>query len=213
MTERTLKNSGEGIDLQKVRLYPIRERVNKVSVSDFLDPESEIGPFRSRDLERLGQKIVESHKRKGQIIAMLGAHVIKCGLSLYVVDLMQRGVITHVALNGAGAIHDFEIGLIGATSEHVEGSLTDGSFGMAKETGTINEIVKNSRVGFGHTVGEYIEKNLKYRRYSILANAYRFGLPATVHVAIGTDIIHQHPNFDGAATGKATYDDFKASQF
>lgn len=197
------------MDLSKVKLHPIGERINKVSVKDFPNPESEVGPFRNEDLDRLAQRLVESYKNKKKVIAMLGAHVIKCGLSLYTIDLMERKVIKHVALNGAGAIHDFEIALIGATSEYVEQNLIDGSFGMAKETGVINEIVKESHEGFGASVGKYIEDHLEYKKFSILANAYRLKIPATVHVAIGTDIIHQHPNFDGAAAGRASYEDFK----
>lgn len=197
------------IDLKKVKLYSISERMNRVSIKDFVNPESEIGPFEDEDLDRLAERIVESYRSGKKVILMSGAHLIKCGLSLYIIELMKKKIITHLALNGAGAIHDFEIAFIGATSEYVEQNLADGSFGMAKETGIINEIVKKSRSGFGESVGRYIEENLEHRRFSILGNAYRLKIPATVHVAIGTDIIHQHPNFDGAATGRASYEDFR----
>lgn len=209
------RNPADRVDVSRVKLHSIRERRNKVSVRDFLNPESEAdrfrsaGSFRSEDLDELAVRIVESHRKGKKIIVMLGAHVIKCGLSLYIIDLMEKRVITHVALNGAGAIHDFEIALIGATSESVEKNLIDGSFGMARETGTINDIVNESHSGFGESVGKYVEDNLEYKKFSILANAYRLGIPATVHVAIGTDIIHQHPNFNGASTGRASYKDFR----
>jgi deoxyhypusine synthase len=143
---------------------------------------------------------------------MMGGHVVKSGLSLLIIDLMKRGVITHVAGNGAVSIHDFEMALIGETSEYVPRSIEDGSFGMAEETGRfMNEAINRyAEEGMGYAIGRWIvEHNLPYQEYSILANAYRLGVPATIHVAIGTDIIHQHPTCDGARTGLATYTDFK----
>ncbi|KPJ50563.1 hypothetical protein AMJ40_02590 [candidate division TA06 bacterium DG_26] len=202
-------NRHSKFDPKRVKLHPIRERRYKISVDDFVRLDSCVSPFASKTLDRLAERIAKGHRERRIIIAMLGAHVIKCGLSLFIIDLLERKIISHVALNGAGAIHDFEIGLIGATSEYVEETLVDGSFGMAQETGIINDIVRLQSDGFGASVGKYIEENLAHRRFSILANAYRLRIPATVHVAIGTDIIHQHPNFDGAATGRATYEDFK----
>jgi deoxyhypusine synthase len=206
--------SADRIDFRKVKLHPIRQRTHKVSLKDFLNPQSKqerdlLADYRNESLDELAQSIVEAHRNKKKTITMLGAHVIKCGLSRYIIHLMERGIITHVALNGAGAIHDFEVALIGATSEYVEKNLVDGSFGMARETGEINEIVRRTDGGFGESVGRYVQDNLEFKKFSILANAYRLGIPVTVHVAIGTDIIHQHPNFDGASTGRASYRDFK----
>jgi deoxyhypusine synthase len=143
---------------------------------------------------------------------MMGGHVVKSGLSLLIIDLMKRGVITHVAGNGSVSIHDFEMALIGETSEYVPRSIEDGSFGMAEETGRfMNEAINRyAEEGMGYAIGRWIvEHNLPYQEYSILANAYRLGIPVTIHVAIGTDIIHQHPACDGARTGLATYTDFK----
>jgi len=205
--------SADRIDLTRVKLHPIGERRHKVSLKDFLTPESKVerhrlADYRNESLDELAETIAETHRNKKKTITMLGAHVIKCGLSLYVIRLMERGIITHVALNGAGAIHDFEVALIGATSEYVEKNLVDGSFGMARETGKINEIINGTDGGFGESVGRYVQDNLEFKQFSILANAYRLGIPVTVHVAIGTDIIHQHPNFDGASTGRASYRDF-----
>jgi hypothetical protein len=144
----------------------------------------------------------------------MGAHVIKVGLSPVIIDLMKRGLITAVALNGAGIIHDFELALAGCTSEDVAQSLASGQFGMAKETGEcLNEAVQegaNEEIGLGLAVGRMIhEKKLPYSDISILAEGYRLNIPVTVHVAFGTDIIHLHPSFDSAKTGKATYRDFQ----
>ncbi|MBS3096375.1 hypothetical protein J4480_02940, partial [Candidatus Woesearchaeota archaeon] len=149
-----------------------------------------------------------------QIILMMGAHVIKVGMSLLVIDLMKKRIITHVAMNGAGPIHDFELALIGETSEYVEQTIEDGTFGMIEETGSIlNEAIKEgakNNYGMGYAVGKKInDLNLPNKGYSILYNAYKLNIPVTVHAAIGTDIIHQHPNCDGAAVGKTSYQDFK----
>jgi hypothetical protein len=144
----------------------------------------------------------------------MGAHVIKVGLNPIVIDLMERGVITSVAMNGAGIIHDLELAMLGQTSEDVAAALNDGSFGMARETGTfladaLSETGKNTG-GLGLTVGRVIlAKKLPLMDKSILAAGARLGIPVTVHVAIGTDIIHMHPGFDPAKAGAATHHDFR----
>ena len=145
---------------------------------------------------------------------MTGAHVIKVGMSLLIIDLMKKGVIKHIAMNGAFPIHDFELALIGETSEYVERAIEDGTFGMVEETGRIlNEAIKEgakNNEGMGYSIGKKIsDLNLPNKEYSILYNAYKLKIPVTVHVAIGTDIIHQHPSCDGAAVGQTSYHDFK----
>ena len=149
------------------------------------------------------------------MIWMIGAHVVKRGLAPLLIDLMERGVITHLASNGAATIHDFEIALQGSTSEDVASSLENGSFGMAEETGALmNRAIRagaRDGLGMGEALGRMIaeDERFKYRQYSLLYTAYRLRIPYTVHVALGTDIIHQHPTVDFAATGWASGQDFK----
>lgn len=213
------------IDLQKVKTYSILHRRSKVnrsalagvpkpnaSFSDFIDTLPQI--LRSSDLIHLAQDIISAKSKRKSIIFMMGAHVIKCGLSPLIIELMRKGFITTISMNGAAAIHDFELAVFGKTSEDVDESLVNGSFGMALETGKwINESVsKGTRQnkGLGQIIGQEILKRTKGKSYpSVLASADKFGIPATIHVAIGTDIIHQHPSMDGAAFGKGSFHDFR----
>ena len=202
------------LDFSKIKTISIKQRKNKVKLSDLVKPENSKVMAISKDFDELIKKIVLAHKNKKQIILMMGAHVIKTGMSLLIIDLMKKGVIKHIAMNGAGPIHDFELALIGKTSEYVEKTIEDGTFGMIEETGSIlNEAIKDgakNNFGFGYSIGKKIsDLNLPNKGYSILYNAYKLNIPVTVHVAIGTDIIHQHPSCDGAAIGKTTYHDFK----
>jgi deoxyhypusine synthase len=158
--------------------------------------------------------ITTAFKDKNTIVLAMGAHVIKVGLNPIVIDLMERGIITAVAMNGAGIIHDLEIALAGHTSEDVATSIENGSFGMTHETCEfLNEAIHRSGqqpIGLGEAVGmEIIEKKLPYTEQSILAAGFRLGIPVTVHVAIGTDTIHMHPGFDARETGEATHRDFR----
>ncbi len=199
------------LDLSKVTTYPIAERKNLVTLDDFVQPEQSRVEWRDRDFERLCRRVHEAATAGRVVLMQFGAHVIKRGLGLLVRDLMARGFVRHVAMNGACAIHDFEVALIGETSEDVAASIEDGSFGMAEETGrTINETVNASTEGFGKALGRRIsEEELPHRDHSVLCGAFELGVPATVHVAIGTDIVHQHPTFDGGRTGAASHYDFK----
>jgi hypothetical protein len=168
-----------------------------------------------RDFREVVAAIVAAHRHGRPVLVALGGHVIKCGLSPVLIDLMRRGIITGLVLTGSAAIHDCEIALIGETSEDVAAGLKDGSFGMARETGAamnaaINQVRTRADAGMGALLGEYLEKQqAPSRGNSLLAEAHSLGLPATVHVAIGADIIHMHPNADGAATGQATMNDFR----
>ena len=202
------------LDFSKIKTISIKERKNKVNLSNLIKPENSKVLFNSKEFNELVERIISAHKNKKQIILMMGAHVIKTGMSLLVIDLMEKNVLKHIAMNGAGPIHDFELALIGETSEYVEQTVEDGTFGMIEETGRmLNDAIKDgakNNLGMGHAVGKKIDElNLKNKEYSILWNAYKLNIPATVHAAIGTDIIHQHPNCDGAAIGKTSYQDFK----
>ncbi|MHC4591676.1 MAG: GSU2086 family protein [Planctomycetota bacterium] len=199
------------LDLSKVRTYPLAQRKNLVALTDFVRPEETRVVWDEERLARVCGLVHGAVRDERPVLLQMGAHVIKCGLGLLIRDLMERGLVTHVAMNGACPIHDFEIAFIGATSEDVAASIADGAFGMAEETGRIiNETVNASTEGFGRALGRRIsEDKLPHRDYSVLCAAFELGVPATVHVAIGTDVIHQHPAFDGARTGAAAHYDFK----
>lgn len=199
------------IDFNKIKTIPISQRKNKVKIGNLAKLDGEVKPFINRNLRILSQKIVEAYKKDKQVILMIGAHVIKTGMSPYITALMKKGIIKHVAMNGAGAIHDFELAFIGETSEDVQENIEDGTFGMAEETGKMmNEAINQSYDGYGKTIGKLIhDSKFPYKGYSILKTGYELNIPVTVHVAIGTDIVHQHPSCDGEATGRATYKDFK----
>ncbi len=202
------------LDFNRIRTISISQRKNKVGLSDLIKPEDSKELIESEDLAELAQKVVDSYKSERQVMLSMGAHVIKVGMSLLVIELMKKGILKHIALNGAGPIHDFELAHYGKTSEYVEETIEDGSFGMIDETGkilndAINEGAKNN-YGMGYSIGKKIsDMKAQHKEYSILYNAYKLNVPITVHVAIGTDIIHQHPNCDGASLGKTTYQDFK----
>jgi hypothetical protein len=213
------------MDFAKVKTYSIKGRKGKVNKAQFARPAKKGAAFRGfydglpdilavKNLKGLVNDIIYAYKHKKMVIFMLGAHVIKCGLSPIIIDLMKRGVIKAVALNGAGIIHDTEIAMVGQTSEDVGAGILDGSFGMARETAEfINGAINTGcgeDVGIGEAVGRRIdEAGLKNASLSILASACRLKIPVTVHVAIGADIIHQHPLADGAAIGEGTMTDFK----
>ena len=157
---------------------------------------------------------LSAKRKKKTRLAMAGAHVLKCGLSPLLIDLAEKGFISALALHGAGAIHDLEIAFFGQTSEEVAETLETGSFGMVKETAELHAaavyLAARRNVGLGEAFGAYIDKaQAPFKKYSLLYNFYRLHLPATVHVAFGTDTVHQHPNFPAAETGEATWRDFK----
>jgi len=181
-------------------------------LSRFLDELPDI--LAGRDFRRVVEAVVKAHRRGRPVILAMGAHVIKVGLSPIVIDLMRRGIVTGVALNGAGAVHDFEVAYAGKTSEDVAETLEDGSFGAARETADALNLAAGLCLvrewGLGQAFGEVIAKaKLPHARFSILAQAAELGLPATVHVAIGTDTVHMHPSADGAAIGQGTLHDFR----
>src|SRR5437667_9551126 len=215
------------LSLGAVRTYPLASRKSKVSVRDFAKPtgtNSSLTKFldslpdilTGEDLRNLLSAIHIARKQRKAILWGIGGHVIKVGLGPVVIDLMRRGFVSGIAMNGAALIHDFEIALVGNTSEDVEAGLGGGKFGMAAETGLyLNEIaVGAARSGFG--LGEAAGKLLtsgrlraKHADASVFIAAYKLRIPGTVHLAIGTDIPHMHPAADGAALGAATHHDFR----
>ncbi|MFB3923885.1 MAG: hypothetical protein ACE145_19355 [Terriglobia bacterium] len=214
------------LDLGSLRTYPLRSRPSKVSVAEFARVArrgASIGQWVQtlpRILAGNGFRgvlaAIERAKQRGRpIIWGLGGHVIKVGLAPILIDLMKRGYVTAIAMNGAAVIHDFEIALAGKTSEDVPAVLTRGQFGMAEETGRyLNEAIAagdRHALGIGEAVGRFLTRHrgARFRRYSLLAAAYQARVPVTVHVAIGTDIIHMHPAVDAHATGAATHRDFR----
>ena len=219
-----MKKNWKPVNLDNVTTYPLSDRENKVSIHDFVTrPSREKSEgflsalpkiLKAADFLEFVDLIVAAYRREKPIIVMLGGHVIKCGLSPILIDLMERGIITAMAFNGASSIHDFEIALIGETSEDVGQYLQTGQFGMVEETGRLmNEAIcaaADAGIGMGAGLGQkLIQLDASYRDYSLLATGKRLGIPITVHVAIGTDIIHQHPAADGAATGQTSFTDFR----
>ncbi|MFN2232912.1 MAG: hypothetical protein ACK2U1_01700 [Anaerolineales bacterium] len=199
-------------DRSRLILKPLIERKHDMSIEDVLELDEMVAPFENPSLIEVAERVVKAKRSNSQIIMIMGAHVIKRGLSRFVIDLMERGLITHIGINGAGAIHDFELGLIGATTESVARYIQNGQFGLWQETGLINTAIADGvrdGLGFGESVGRMIEDGqFPYRNVSILAAGYRLRIPVTVHVGIGYDIIHEHPNCNGADLGLASYRDF-----
>lgn len=199
-------------DRDRLHLKSLDERVHDMSLSDCLHLDDPVPAFESNALEAVIERVVAAHRRARPVILMMGAHVIKVGLSRFLIDMLERGLITHLAMNGACVIHDFELALVGATTESVARYIREGQFGLWEETAQINDVINRgaeASLGLGEAVGKVIEEEkFPHWEISVLAAAYRLHVPATVHVGIGADIIHEHPNCDGAALGAASYRDF-----
>jgi len=217
------KYSQKPLDFGSVITVPLEARGGKVRVADFATPYAGGGVagwldslpaiLAANSFRDVVSALVAARRKKRAIIWGLGGHVIKVGLALVLIDLMQRGFATAFALNGSSAIHDFEIALAGQTSEDVEAVLPDGSFGMAEETGreiTLNG-VDDATLGYGEALGLRLQTLAKpeFRGASLLHETYRAGVPVTVHVAIGTDTPHTHPTADGAVIGAYSHRDFR----
>jgi hypothetical protein len=215
----------EEFDLSGVATYPLKSRKSKARAEDFARPvpdgasvraliDSLPGILAAADFKAVVGAIAEARRTDSGIVWGLGAHVIKTGLGPVLVDLMERGFVSALAANGAAIIHDFEVALVGATSEDVDETLGPGKFGMAEETGRLLNAAINDGVaaglGIGQAVTTYLStKEPQFARASVLCAAARLGVPVTVHVAIGTDIIHMHPAANGAALGEGSLRDFK----
>ena len=212
----------ERADFSKIENYPLSARDNKVSINDFCKTGSYKKSGRLSDLLPAQLKAIElmeivGHLSKAResgkgIIFAIGAHVIKAGCSPLIIDWIKNGTITALAMNGAGAVHDLEIAMIGETSEDVEKEVKNGRFGMVDETADQTMAALNGYpdAGFGQALGQWIvDKGMAYAEYSILAAAARKEIPATVHASIGCEITHLHPKTDGGLIGQKSFEDFK----
>ncbi len=211
------------LDFAAIQTYPVAERTNKVALNAFAKPHVAGGSFRAfleglpsflavEDLRRTVEAMAAAVRTKRPVILMMGAHSIKVGLNPIFVDSMKRGLINAIAFNGAGAIHDFELCYQGETSEDVQRGLNDGSFGMADETGRLMNAALAKGVAQGLGAGRALglaTEGFPNRQLSLLATAADLDIPVTVHIAVGTDIIHQHPTTSGADLGEASYRDFQ----
>ncbi len=213
------------LDLRGVKTYSLKGRKSTVQVAEFARPHAAGASLKMflaslpdllavKDLREVIGHVVRAHRQRRQVVAGVGSHVIKVGLNPILIDLMERGVVTSLCMNGSGIIHDFELALAGKTSEDVDASLDTGAFGMAEETGRVlNEAIAEGAargLGLGEAVGRRLQsRDFPYRRASLLAAGVRLGIPITVHVAVGTDIIHMHPRCDGAALGQTSHTDFR----
>ena len=219
--------SSRPIALTHLQTYPLSSRKSKVSVRDFAKPPAKnpsLAKFldslpnflAATDLRNLLTAIQQGRKQRKTILWGIGGHVIKVGLGPVLIDLMRRGFVSGIAMNGAALVHDFEIALVGNTSEDVESGLGAGAFGMAAETGEyLNQIAKiamRARLGYGEAAGQFLDNaviDVPYAKSSVLVGAYQLCIPVTVHLGIGTDIPHMHRTADGAALGSASHLDFR----
>jgi len=199
-------------DRSKLNVLPLSARQHLVDVSQVIQVGYRPLPFEHPDLPGLAERIVRARQAGSAVVMMIGAHVIKQGLSRYVIDFIRRGWVSAVATNGACAIHDYELARVGATSESVTRYIASGQFGLWKEPAEINDIVAagdRKGVGFGEALGKAVaDSDMPHKGTSIYAAAYAAGVPATVHIGVGYDITHEHANFDPAAAGRASYRDF-----
>ncbi len=224
-----MSDTGE-IDTSKVRTVPVGERPNKVRAEDFATPPPQRVPsftdfleslpdiLEARSFNAVVDAMVTARENDRAVLCMMGGHIVKTGVGPLLIDLARRGVITHLASNGSAVIHDYEMARWGGTSEDVEAGLTDGTFGMAEETGSeMNAAIRKGADegrGLGEALGRALEDRadageLTHGERSLLLAARRHGVPFTVHAALGAEIIHQHPATDGGAIGQTSYTDFK----
>lgn len=203
----------EIFDRSLIQIQSIFKRKHDINVFNMKHLGKDCKSEFDKKFEPIVKDIVNA-KGKNSVILMLGGHVIRSGVQRYLIDLMEKGYVSCIALNGAGMIHDFEFSLIGATTENVSNYIKKGQFGLWEEVGRINDYINDAYLnrlgkGMGEIIGEVIYNNdFLHKDVSILANGYRLNIPITVHVGIGYDIIHEHPNCDGAAIGEASYRDF-----
>ena len=204
------------MDFSKTKTFSAKSRHNLVRIDNLRTPDMQNDNlFSSDEFDILVQKLKEAKRENKTVTCFIGAHVIKCGLSRYLIRLIENGYITHLASNGAGSIHDFELAYLGGTSEHVPTAIEDGSFGMWEETGRwMNEAIKigaERGYGYGQSLATYVEENpekFPYKDDCVFYRAYKAGVPVTYHITMGTDIIHQHPAVDFGALGVTSGRDF-----
>ena len=202
-------------DRSRLKLRPLKERNHDLKLDVIRSLDSNISNLDKKTNKRLSlvaQRMVEAREKVASVVLMMGAHVLRAGVQRYLINLMERGLITHVAMNGAGSIHDYEFALVGATTESVAHYVQRGDFGLWEETAHLNNLAGQAvrdEVGLGEAIGREIsEGNYPHKKVSVLAAAYCLGIPTTVHVGMGYDIVHQHPNADGSTIGKSSYQDF-----
>ena len=199
-------------DRSRLIIKPLAERVHDLPLTRWMSLDEPTAEFTHPDLATIAQRLAAAKQKKASRILMMGAHLLRAGTNRHIIDMMERGAITHIAMNGAGAIHDYEVARIGATTESVARYIRSGEFGLWKETGELNDWIVEAaklQLGLGENVGRRIEEsNYPHKDLSVIAAAYRLSVPITVHVGIGYDILHEHPNCDGAALGEASYRDF-----
>src|SRR4051812_39774070 len=199
-------------DRSRLRIQPLARRQHDLDLSAVLPLDAPLPPFTHPALPVLGRRLVEARRQGRSRILLMGAHVLRAGVARYLIDLMERGLVSHLAMNGAGPIHDWEFALVGATTESVARYVRTGEFGLWEETGRMNDVIRagaGAGLGLGEALGRAIlEGPFPHRDVSVLAAGVRLGVPVTVHVGIGYDILHEHPNCDGAAVGQTSYQDF-----
>lgn len=201
-------------DRARLKLRPLSERVHDLTRDVIMNLDDPVPPFDNRNLEILAERIIAAKEHNATVMIVMGAHVIRSGVNRFLIDLMEKGYISLIGTNGACAIHDLEFAMIGKTTESVARYIQEGQFGLWEETGQVNAAAvyaHENGYGFGEAIGKIIYENpltYPFRDTSLFAAGYRLGVPVTIHVGIGQDIVHEHPNFDGAAVGDASYRDF-----
>jgi hypothetical protein len=199
-------------DRSRLRIRPLAERQHDLDLSVLLPLDAPLVAFDHAALPILGRRLAEARQRGSARMLIMGAHVLRAGVSRYLIDLLERGLIDHIAMNGAGPIHDWEFALIGATTESVAHYIRSGEFGLWRETGRMNDVIREGArqgLGLGEALGRAIvAENFPHADISVLAAGVRLGVPITVHLGIGYDILHEHPNCDGASLGETSYRDF-----
>lgn len=199
-------------DRSRLLVKPLAERVNDLQLDHWLPLDADTPTFESESLDHAAARLQEARLRGSARILIMGAHLIRAGVSRHLIDLLEHGWFTAIAFNGAGAIHDYELARIGATTESVAKYIRTGEFGLWTETGELNDWIRDaaaSEEGLGEHIGRRIaESDFPHKDLSVFAAAWRCNIPATIHIGIGYDILHEHPNFDAAAAGETSYRDF-----
>jgi len=199
-------------DRSRLQVQPLAKRQHDLDLSVILSLNEALGDFSHPAVPILGRRLVEARQARRARILLMGAHVLRAGVARFLIDMMERGLVDHIAMNGAGPIHDWEFALIGASTESVARYIQTGEFGLWQETGRMNEVIANAartNIGLGEALGRAIlDGDFPHKDISVLAAGVRLGVPVTVHVGIGYDILHEHANCDGAALGQTSYQDF-----
>ncbi len=199
-------------DRSRLSIRPLAERANDLQLEHWLALDEAPLPYDHPDLGAVAARLLAARRGQAARILMMGAHVLRAGVNRHIIDLLERGLLDHIALNGAGVIHDYELARIGATTESVARYIRTGEFGLWRETGELNEWIAEAaaeKLGLGENAGRRIAaSDFPHKHLSVLAAAWRLNVPVTVHAGVGYDILHEHPNCDGAALGESSYRDF-----